>query len=251
MSAVATAAQTLRRAPVEPDSQTGLDYRLARQSAERMGAFRLIHDAYVRAGLGHATETGMRVTPYQILSTSQIFVGMLEREVVSTVSLIGDGELGVPMDVMFREDVDELRRAGRRVAEVSCLADRRRDSKRFLSSFRELTRLMAQYARSEGIDTLLITVHPRHAKFYAHYLGFETLTERVAECPHVEDRPAVALQLNFAHVDEHRPRCYDHYFGEWLAAEELRPYRMDPAELSFLKGVTTAAEIFGVAACGA
>src|SRR5690349_3288310 len=95
-----------------------LAFRLARGTEERMGAFQLIHAAYVRAGLGEPNLVGMRVTPYQILPTSQIFVGMLRDEVVSTVSLIGDGELGLPMQSMFPDEVSQLREEGERVAEV-------------------------------------------------------------------------------------------------------------------------------------
>jgi hypothetical protein len=220
---------------------------LARESEERLGAFRLIHDAYVRAGLGQPTPTGMRVTPYQILPTSQIFVGKLGDQVVSTVSLIGDGELGLPMETIFGPEVQTLRQRGERLAEVSCLADRRQDGRRFLSTFRQLTRLMAQFARYEGIQSLLITVHPRHVRFYEELLGFLPISDRVASCPYVRGNPAVALQLQFERVDRERPACYDEYFAQWLDRELLRPYTICPEELAFLSGLTTAVEMFQVA----
>jgi hypothetical protein len=225
----------------------GLTYGLARESEERLGAFRLIHDAYVRAGLGQPTASGMRVTPYQILPTSQIFVGKLEDQVVSTVSLIGDGELGLPMETIFGAEVQALRQQGERLAEVSCLADRRQDGRRFLSTFRQLTRLMAQFARYEGIQSLLITVHPRHVRFYEDLLGFVPISDRVASCPYVRGNPAVALRLEFARIDRERPACYDEYFAEWLDRELLRPYTISREELDFLSGLTTAVEIFQVA----
>lgn len=228
---------------------TGLDYRLARGTEERLGAFQLIHKCYVRAGLGEANAVGMRITPYQILPTSQIFVGLLRDEVVSTVSLIGDGELGLPMETMFAQEVNELRAAGERVSEVSCLADRRQDGRRFIATFKCLTRLMAQFARYEGIQSLLITVNPRHVRFYRSYLGFVPISRRIASCPHVQDRPAVALRLEFARIDQEQPACYDEYFSQWIAREELRPYTICRHEMEFLAGVTTAREITGVANC--
>jgi hypothetical protein len=224
-----------------------LTYGLARESEERLGAFRLIHDAYVRAGLGQPTPSGMRVTPYQILPTSQIFVGKLGEQVVSTVSLIGDGELGLPMETIFGPEVSALRQQGERLAEVSCLADRRQDGRRFLSTFRQLTRLMAQFARYEGIQSLLITVHPRHVRFYQDLLGFVPISDRVASCPYVRGNPAVALQLQFARIDRERPACYDEYFAQWLDRELLRPYTISREELEFLSGLTTAVEMFQIA----
>jgi hypothetical protein len=227
--------------------RTGLDYRLARTAEERLGAFRLIHNCYVQSGLGEPNVLGLRATPYQILPTSQIFVGVIRGEVVSTVSLIGDGELGLPMESMFFAEVAALRYQGQRLAEVSCLADRRQDGRRFLATFSELTRLMAQYARYEGIENLLITVHPRHARFYTDYLGFEHLSDRVAACPHVQGHPAVALRLEFARIDRDRPACWDEYFGEWIARQELRPYTISDEEMQFLRTIVTASEISRVA----
>lgn len=228
-------------------SPQGLVYGLARESEERLGAFRLIHDAYVRAGLGQPHPLGMRVTPYQILPTSQIFVGKLRDDVVSTVSLIGDGELGLPMETIFGPEVDALRQQGERLAEVSCLADRRQDGRRFLATFRQLTRLMAQFARYEGIQSLLITVHPRHVRFYQDLLGFVPISDRVALCPYVRGHPAVALRLQFARIDRERPACYDEYFAQWLDRELLRPYTISRQELEFLAGLTTAVEMYRIA----
>src|SRR5205823_13149160 len=79
------AARALRSAKLE------LSYGLARTTSQRRAAFALVHQAYVRAGLGEPNPLGLRVTPHQILPTSQVFVGVIKAEVVSTVSLIGDG----------------------------------------------------------------------------------------------------------------------------------------------------------------
>src|SRR5216110_2184420 len=87
-------AHDLRSAKLE------LSYSLARSTKQRREAFALVHQAYVRAGLGKPNPLGLRVTPHQVLPTSQIFVGVVKDQVVSTVSLIGDGQLGLPMEKM-------------------------------------------------------------------------------------------------------------------------------------------------------
>lgn len=243
MSTQALSEEEVARGDCRASQQLGLDYHLARSSEERLGAFQLVHNAYVQSGLGQPNPLGLRATPYQVLPTSQIFVGMIRGEVVSTVSLIGDGELGLPMESMFAGEVAELRSQGERLSEVCCLADRRQDGRRFLDTFGQLTRIMAQFARYEGIENLLITVHPRHARFYTKYLGFEPLSDRVASCPHVQDRPAVALRLEFARIDRDRPACWDEYFATWIAREELRPYDISEEEMHFLKCVISGREI--------
>ncbi len=230
----------LAATPLPTDSLLALEYGLARTTDERLGAFRLIHQAYVRAGLGKPLPLGLRVTRHQIQPRSQIFVGMLGGEVVSTVSLIGDGPLGLPMESMFGPEVAQLRAQGESVSEVCCLADRRQDVRRFLPTFREMTRLMAQFARYQTIDSLLITVNPRHVKFYTHYLGFVPVSRRITDCPHVENHPAVALRLEFARIDRDRPVCWEQYFGNWIPRSDLAPYAIGRYEQELLDAMVTA-----------
>ena len=229
MSALATADTDLQHPPaalgcgtVTPQAQ--LVYRMARSRKDRHGAFQLVYNSYVRSGLGVPNRHEMRVTPFQLNSGSQIFVAVLGEKVVSTVTLVSDSEMGLPMEFMFAAEIGTLRAQGRRIAEVSCLADRRQEPRRFLDTFSELTRLMAQFARYEGIQNLLVSVHPRHARFYTRYLGFQPISDRVANCPHVQDHPAVALHLDFEHIDRERPECWDEFFGVWLTRKELLPY---------------------------
>ncbi len=214
--------------------QSEMTNRLANSPGDRTGAFQLVYRSYLRAGLVSENPWGMRVTPYQLCPTSQQFVAVVRCEVVSTVTLVGDGSLGLPMESMFPDEVNEFRSAGRQVAEVSCLADRRANPSRFLETFCQLTRLMAQYARYQGIECLLITVHPKHARFYRRYLGFQPISDRIANCPHAQDRPAVALKLDFNYVDVERPECWEDFFGQLMTREELAPYSIPSNELQLL-----------------
>lgn len=210
-----------------------VEFKIADSRVEREAAFRLIHDSYVRSGLDEPNAYGLRVTPYHLLDATTVFVATLDGLVISTVSLVADGELGLPAEVMYRPQIDERRRQGLCLAEVTCLADRRKHIERFIDVFSSLTRLMAQHARSRGIDELIAAVHPRHAPFYVRYLGFEQFAG-VSTCPHVNNRPAVGLALSFARCDQQRPECYDHYFGKALPAQSLRSRTMSLEERLFL-----------------
>lgn len=223
--------------PPEPVTERKLEYRIASTLGDRAAAFQLVYQSYLRSGLGSPNLYRMRVTPHQLCDSSQIFVGRLDGQVVSTVTLVGDGRMGLPMETMFDREIDAFRAEGRRVAEVSCLADRRQDPRRFLESFSQLTRLMAQFARYEGIHNLLISVHPRHARFYSRYFGFRPISDRVASCPHVQDHPAVGLNLDFELFDLEKPKCWHDFFGEWEPREQLQPCRIPAAEREYLRGV--------------
>src|SRR5689334_24741569 len=97
-------------------------YSLANSFEHRAAAFRLIYQSYLSSGLGRRNPLGLRVTPFQLLATSQIFLASkstsiptelekwdasvhseelepsgLREQVVATITLVNDGQLGLPM----------------------------------------------------------------------------------------------------------------------------------------------------------
>ncbi len=198
-----------------------ISYQVATSTQMRTNAFRLVYEAYVRARLINSNPFRIRVTPYHLLDTTDIFVAVLRGEVISTVTLVCDGELGLPMESIYAEEVRALRAEGIRFAEVSALADRRRQMSRTLPVFVKLMRLMAQFARHQGVDQLLIAVHPRHARFYTRFLDFKPLGG-VKSYPTVLDNPAVALMLDLSRMKDDHPQNYSTFFGHPIPADQLR-----------------------------
>lgn len=204
-------------------------YKIAENRREREAAFRLVYEAYTRAGLIEANPYEVRVTPYQLHTTTDVFIAVDGGELISTVSLVGDGELGLPMEHIYGEEVRVLRERGLKVAEVSSLADRRRQLSRTLPVFVPLMRLMVQAASFRGIEQLLVAVHPRHARFYQRFLSFEPLGIEKSY-PLVRNNPAVALRLDFTKIAIQRPVNYETFFGEPLPVEQLRRHAMSVDE---------------------
>lgn len=198
-----------------------IQLRVAASRGERQAVFELIYRSYLRAGLCTKSDCGMRATPYQLLPTTDLFLAELRGQVISTVSLVRDGELGLPMEALYAEEVAARRAAGMRVAEVSCLADRRQGTARFFGLFCDLSRLMAQLARNTGVDELLVVVNPRHAPLYRRYMAFEQIGDE-REYDAVEGFPAVALSLNFAKAKVNKPKSWREFFGEPLPQEALQ-----------------------------
>jgi len=204
-------------------------YCLAANRAQREAAFRRVYLSYLRAGLMEPNRHQMRVTPYHLVPTTDVFIAVLGREVISTISLIRDGQLGLPLESVYRYEVDRRRAEGKLLAEVSCLADRRSNLRRFFPVFIELCRWMVQCARLRGVEELLVAVHPRHARFYERYMAFERVGDETSY-PAVCDRPAVALSLDFARIDCHKPASYNRFFGSPIRPELLRPAVLSPQE---------------------
>jgi hypothetical protein len=203
-------APRIRIAPLLVEEQTAVSIAACRD--QWRAAFRLVYEAYVGAGLAKPNVYRMRVTPYQLLPTTEIFVAARQQQVVATMSLVRDGELGLPMEAVYAEEVEGLRDAGFRLAEVSCLADRRQTDERSPATAMRLMSLMAQCAEQRGVDRLLIAVHPRHARFYQRFTAFEPiggLKSYHAVC----DRPAVAMALALDRVSAEHPEIHRKFFG--------------------------------------
>jgi hypothetical protein len=211
-----------------------IELKIASTREEWEAAFELLYRSYRRAGLCAENSCGFRATKYQLLPTTDIFIAKLEGEVISTVSLVRDSEFGLPMEDVYREEVAERRAAGLRLAEVSCLADRRRDAYRFFGLFCELSRLMAQLAIKLGIDELVIAVHPRHASLYRRYMAFRRFGERRVY-PTVQNHPAVALVLNFAQAQAERPAGWKKFFGPQLSDNVLQSCPMAQTDREFFR----------------
>lgn len=211
-------------------------FRIAQGYDDYCGAFRLVYEAYLRAGLTRPNPFRMRVTPYQLLPTTEVLVAVHQGEVIATLSLVRDGPMGLPMESTYPDEVAALREQGLCLAEVSCLADRRhvRDQAGQAGPARpapatamRLMSLMAQCALARGVNQLLIAVHPRHARFYCRFTAFEPIGGlRTYEA--VCNRPAVALALDIDRAPIDHPELYRRFFGlpfppEALAARPMTP----------------------------
>jgi len=216
-----------------------IQYKIAATQEERTAAFRLVYNCYLRSGLGEPNPHEMRVTPYHLLPTTEIFLASYDDEPIFTVTLVIDGNLGLPMEPVYGREVALFRQWGLYVGEVSCLADRRKEFRGFFPVFLRLSRLVVQYARRRGLDGLLLAVHPRHARFYERFMDFELFGQQKAY-PAVRNAPAVALFLDFARVDRERPENYDTFFGEPLPDEMLRPCPIPAAQQEFFRPLVDA-----------
>ncbi len=97
-------------------------FKIADTVEELESAYRLVHDVYVKEGYMDPHPSKMRITKYNLLSKSTTFVGKHDGRVVLTMSLIPDSEHGLPMDSLFKSELDQMRNRGRYIAEVGNLA---------------------------------------------------------------------------------------------------------------------------------
>ena len=158
-------------------------------------ALELVHDNYVRSGYMQPDPSGIRLSIYCALPTTRTLVAAVNDEVIATVSLFCDSLLGLPMDAIYAREIRPLRDAGRYIGEVGMLADRRRLFSRSLPILLLMMGRLLHTGRKLGLSDLVITVNPRHKKFYTEFLCFEDHGPEKS-CQTVNDAPAVLLRLN-------------------------------------------------------
>ncbi len=162
--------------------------------AERRAAFSLVHDEYLRLGyIRKPTPSGMIYRLHHVLPTSATLILKDGPTVVGTLTHVLDTDLyGLPMDKVYGDELNALRRQGRRVAELSALAVRRTYC--LQSLFMLLVRAAYGYALERRVTDFCIMVNPRHAAFYRTLFLFEDLGP-VRPYPLV-NAPAVALRAD-------------------------------------------------------
>jgi hypothetical protein len=217
-----------------------LTYKAASCQADRIAAFRLVYQAYLRAGLIEPNRYEMRVTSYQLLPTTDVFLVMKGEFPIATVSLIRDAELGLPCDRLFPAAIERRRRQVARLGEASSLAAAATGSHK-TRVLLGLMRVLGEAARRRGIDELLATVHPRHASFYEHAFTFERFA---GPAPHrqLSHRPAVGLALSVPRIDAWRAGAYRLSLGARLSEELLEPEPISPREQDLFRNIAAESE---------
>ena len=202
-----------------------------------IGAFQLVYANYLRCGYGCENETGMRVSPFNLLEDAVTFVSRRESHVVATVSIFPDGPFGLPADDVFADETNELREAGRRIAEVGMLADRRTSQLGRLGDLFGLFKLVHDYARLVLRATdLCITVNPHHVIFHERYLLFSQVGA-VRPYHAVNGHPAAFLRVNLEAIKPERMRTAELrelFFGKrtpWPAPADR--YRLTRDDIRF------------------
>lgn len=179
-------------------------YKPAENREELRAAYTLVHDEYARRGYVPDRGNKFKISIYNLLPDTVTFIALLKDKIVSTVTLIPDSPLGLPMDEIYRVELDALRLQGQKIAEVSMLASNTSllgegislmlNSRKLIPVF-GLFKLLFDYAREiVMLDNFCIAIHPKHDLTY-RALFFEELGP-LKSYHSVNGNPAVARHVN-------------------------------------------------------
>src|SRR5699024_10861758 len=131
-----------------------LSYTCAHRLREVEMAWRLVYERYVQKKLIEQNPFNLHTVPMAIGDHACVICGPERNtsgatsrpgETRSTLTLIGDNPAGLPLDSVYREQLDGLRRRGRRPVEVGLLADRRRRASRSAAALFSMMRWAAYF----------------------------------------------------------------------------------------------------------
>jgi hypothetical protein len=177
-----------------------VEFALAQETETFDRAFRLVHDQYVSRDYMAPDPSGRRINLRHALPSSRVFVAKSWPHVVGTVTLFRDSALGLPMDDLYKEELDVLRARGRQVVEASHLATDPENRMVGLAVLMRMFRMMLLYAAEfASLDDLCLVVNPRHAEFYEKFFECRPFGA-IKYYDKVNGAPAVPLRLDLHHV---------------------------------------------------
>ncbi len=166
--------------------------KFAETREELVQSFSLVYQVYLQKKfITEPKSHRMLYSIYSLLPETVHIVAKSYLTVISNLTVIFDTpEFGLPMDVIYRPEVDELRSQGKNVVELSSLATPREHC--WKNMFHYLVQVMYWYTVYKDIDFVCIAVNPRHVRYYKNLFPFEYMGP-TRHYPRVE-APAVALK---------------------------------------------------------
>ena len=219
-----------------------IEYRLACSRSDFLGAFELLQTRYLEAGLADCTAGACRIRmmPYHRWEQSQVFVAVLGERVIGTITLVSEGAFNLPIVDYYSHEINASR-AGGSVSEIASLAVDPSHTKP-TEVFGQLTRLLMFFARNQGAQSLAAIVHPRHAKFYQHAMGFQVIGDEV-RCRQVGGKPGVAVLGSVNDRSQYRERWQGHYFEGGYSNECIQPRPISEKEYFYCYSLVEQAKL--------
>jgi hypothetical protein len=217
------------------NNHESIQFRTANGRSDLQGAFKLLQKCYCDAGLAVPDHGPLRVLPFHLWQQTQVFVAVRKEKIIGCVTLIADTSWNaLPIDSTYPKALSQFRRQGERIGEIACLAIAPSGSRTSTKIFVELTRRLTVFARDIGLTQLAAVVHPRHATFYRHAMGFEIIGP-LARQSHVEGRPGLPIRGLINDPTLVRDRWRDAYFDESIPRTEIKPRPISEVDQDYLR----------------
>ena len=188
------------------------DIKVASSIDERCAAWALVYEAYVSKGYADPNPQELWYGIYDVLPDTTTFLATrrpllsaeewqnvshgLGGQAIAALSMVFDSKLGFPADELYNPELDHLRSSGRRLCEITSLANLETRPRIGVNLTKHLFKLayITAFFLQNATD-FIITVNPRHVAFYEKYLLFERMGQE-RSYDKVNGAPAVLLRLD-------------------------------------------------------
>ncbi len=201
-----------------------VEFRPARTIDELKAASHLVYREYLKRKYVKPHASQLKLSFYQALPTTATFIAVHRRAgIVAALTLIEDSPCGLPMDEIYKTELDGLRRAKLHLAEAGLLAldgelFRRGTftmfhAKKLLLTLR-LFKAMFDYLRSQtDVDELVACFNPKHQILY-DFLQLKALGG-LKTYAGANGNPAVARHINISEIQRRGQShvAYKFFFG--------------------------------------
>jgi hypothetical protein len=186
----------------------GMKFKVAETQKELEESYKLVHDCFVKAGYCEPQASNIKLEIQNALLSTTTFVGKLDDVVKATVTLFQDSSIGLPMDSIYSEELKEFRKSSCKIAQLGHFSSTMDFNFNNFSSLLFIFKLAYNYTQSYfNIDKLLITINPKHYRFYNNILLFKKIG-KIKSYPELNNNPAVALMLDINTAEQKFDKVY-------------------------------------------
>lgn len=191
-------------------------FRTAVTPEDYLSSFNLVYRVFVKTGFTQPGPTPFRLALQHCNASSRIFIGLLKDEdvekLIYSISIFPDSsENGLPMDMVFKNELDVLRSQGRFLVEAGHLAADPMYKMNNMTIPMLGNKILYQYAsRHLDADDIVITIHPKYRWFYEDFLLFEKLGE-IEAYSYANGNPALAMRLDLRIMKNNYLKAYKNF----------------------------------------
>lgn len=192
-------------------------------------ARKIVEEQYAKSGYLPADSSVFFKSLAVYLPYSYTLAAIKNNQLIGTLTLIVDSAYGLPMDKIYSEENNILRKNNRSLSELSMFAVK---EGRFKCSLLLCKYVQILASRIVGCTDFVITVNPKHCSFYRNILQFTGYSSE-KEHPVLKNAKTIPLRLNLLTLEEtykrvsHKKRSFnlhEFFFGahSFTIEKELR-----------------------------
>ena len=224
-----------------------VDFRVVRTRSELEKAYSLVYKEYLKKGFTRKNPYRLRLSFYNALAETTTLIAIKDNsEILATATIVSDSDFGLPMEDIFKAEIEQLRDYGKKICEITMLAV---DTDFFKHNFPALPFSSSLYVFSFfkvifdyiqyiiGFDIMCAAVHPHRKHIFDHLLFQDVGTEKKYYT--ANGAPAIAKYLDIHSVEKRlrkpgKERLYKIFMlQQTLSSQFEKPLRFTLGDLLY------------------